>query len=73
MAKAIAGGGIVRMWINQPSTLQPYHAYHGRRVLAHLVDGDYARAYFTDGPVVSMRVAHNALSEGWPAREEGDT
>lgn len=25
-----------RMWINQPSTLQPYHALHGRRVLTAL-------------------------------------
>lgn len=54
-----------RMWINQPSTLQPLHAYHGRNVLA-IDDGNgQARMYFTSGPVVAIRGPWLALSEGW--------
>jgi len=57
-----------RYWINQPSTLQPDHKYHGRRVLADTSDedGDYCRCWFADGPVVNMRVAKTSLSKGWP-------
>lgn len=54
-----------RMWINQPSTLQPAHKWHGTNVLAlHEYDNMY-RAYFLSGPVESMQVSGLALSKGW--------
>ncbi len=57
---------MARMWINQPSTLQPLHKLHGVRVLA-CPDTDTAmRAYFLSGSVISMQVPHEALSAGWP-------
>lgn len=57
-----------RMWINQPSTLQPHHNLHGVRVLARSERDtpDCWRAYFLAGPVHSMRIARSALSDGWP-------
>lgn len=63
-----------RMWVNQPSTLQPLRKHHGARVLvdrSEWVDGqDYLRIWFTDGDVVSMRAHRNSLSEGWPTKGE---
>lgn len=62
-----------RMWINQPSTDQPFHAYHGVRVLTDLkpeFEGSTAcRVYFTEGNVISAQVSINSLSNGWPAEE----
>ena len=54
-------GRIKRMWINQPSSLQPLHELHGRNVLTI----DEETVYFTCGEVVSMMVPQNTLSEGW--------
>ena len=56
-----------RMWINQPSTLQPLHELHGVRVLA---DGN--RVWFLDGDVVSMEVPPRTLSKGWPKSKEDE-
>lgn len=55
-----------RMWVNQPSALQPHHALHGVRVLA-VRDGDSERVYFLDGDVVDQQMLPSALSPGWPA------
>lgn len=60
-----------RMWINQPSTHQPHHALHGRRVLAMrergTLDGaTIERVYFLSGDVVDQQMVSTALSEGWP-------
>lgn len=57
----------MRMWVNQPSTLQPYHEYHGERVLAYYegYDNTY-RVYFLHGETVSMQMPRMALSPGWP-------
>ncbi len=60
------------MWINQPSTLQPYHNLHGKNVLCDY-DWDYYaptvgniwQIYFTEGCTHSMRIEGNALSNGW--------
>lgn len=55
-----------RMWVNQPSSLQPYHNLHGRRVL--MVNGmckKHVLIYFVDGPVVSQMIDRSALSYGW--------
>lgn len=55
-----------RMWVNQPSTLQPHHALHGERVLViHEYDDTY-QVFFTHGDVVSMQMSGLCLSEGWP-------
>jgi hypothetical protein len=53
-----------RMWINQPSTLQPLHKYHGRNVLAYK-EGTVYRIYFLSGRVVSMQAPSGCLSLGW--------
>ena len=55
-----------RMWINQPSTLQPYHNLHGVRVLAiHEYDSTW-QIYFLSGDVISQQIDRLALSDGWP-------
>lgn len=65
---------IVRMWINQPSVNQPYHALHGVKVLAACdrlsrdfrpVD-EVTNVFFLSGPVVSQVILSLALSPGWP-------
>lgn len=60
----------VRFWINQPSTLQVGHAYHGKNVAATWEDAA-AVADFVDvvnldaaDPCVSMRVPRMWLSKG---------
>lgn len=57
-----------RMWINQPSKLQPFHDLHGQRVLANFSDSkEYPLVYFTEnGPKLSQIIPKSALSEGWP-------
>ena len=55
-----------RYWINQPSTLQPYHEYHGVEVYGpEKLTGDYTHVYFISGPIISMRIQTLALSPGW--------
>ena len=54
-----------RMFVNQPSTLQPYHDLHGVNVLAVKETDEYYRAYFLSGSVVSMQILTRALSDGW--------
>ena len=58
-----------RMWVNQPSTLQPHHDLHGTNVLAHLEYDDTMRVYFLSGPVISQQMSRLALSDGWPSEE----
>ncbi len=54
-----------RMWINQPSRLQPYHNLHGVRVLAiHEYDETW-QIFFLGGDVVSQQIDQAALSKGW--------
>lgn len=64
-----------RMWINQPSTLQPDHALHGERVLVALSEwarGDAAiRVWFTHGGIISGMVRRLSLVPGWPTTKEG--
>ncbi len=54
-----------RMWINQPSKLQPLHHLHGTRVLATPERKGIMRVYFVDGDVISMECPINTLSAGW--------
>lgn len=54
-----------RMWINQPSALQPCHAGHGTNVLAVDDGNNMARVYFLNGPVESARIPQTCLSPGW--------
>lgn len=51
-----------RMFINQPSTLQPLHKYHGMNVLLNPKDGT---VYPVEGPIHSMMVPSDCLSMGW--------
>lgn len=58
-----------RMWINQPSTLQPDHKLDGTNVLAEESDGEFTDIWFLSGPVVSQRIARSSLSLGWVHRK----
>lgn len=61
-----------RAWINQPSTLQSCHHWHGERVLtADKPSGATAQVWFArNTPLISAEVPVNALSAGWPADKE---
>jgi len=60
---------LVRLWINQPSTLQPDHEYHGTNVWADEDEWDFGEEYLdvwlSDANVHSMRIARSSLSRGW--------
>jgi len=56
---------LTRKFFNQPSTLQPYHKYHGQKVL---FDSKNEVVYFTEGDIISMQVDPLALSDGWNAQ-----
>lgn len=56
---------LLRMWVNQPSTLQPLHHLHGTNVLAATDYGDTYRIFFLSGDVISQQAPRNALSAGW--------
>jgi hypothetical protein len=57
---------VKRMWINQPSTLQPFHHLHGTNVLAHFDEKTgKTTVYFLDGETVSSMVPNNVLAGGW--------
>jgi hypothetical protein len=55
-----------RCWINQPSTLQLCHKWHG--VLAHVEKGNskIVDIYLLNKNILSMRVPRKILSKGWP-------
>ena len=61
-------GPAKRMWVNQPSALQPCHRMHGCRVLAIMSTwtDSSVRVYFADGPIISAEVSPLSLSCGWP-------
>lgn len=54
-----------RCWINQPSTLQPLHKYHGRNVIAAPYTNNAKTVYFLEGDAISMVVPSEVLAEGW--------
>ena len=62
---------MTRVWINQPSTLQPDHCYHGRNGLVNFAEkrhsskGDIVRFWFADGEEVSTDVFASSLSGGF--------
>jgi len=56
---------VERMWINQPSMLQPYHGLHGTNVLATRESDDTCIIYFLSGDVTSQQIDPIALSKGW--------
>lgn len=60
-----------RVWINQPSTLQDYHQWHGARGLAVREFEDIYRVYFVEGRVESMRVPKSCLVFTWEGRGAG--
>jgi hypothetical protein len=60
-----------RMWVDQPSTLQHAHKYHGAHVL--VVEEELARekivqVWFASGDVISTMMDRIALSNGWPTK-----
>ena len=57
---------IRRMWVNQPSRLQPHHDLHGTRVLAVRESENIERVYFLSGDIIDQQMVASALSAGWP-------
>ena len=55
---------LVRMWIDQPSGLQPFHALHGTNVLACPEDGRH-KVFFLSGNIHSQQIPSLCLSLGW--------
>jgi hypothetical protein len=55
-----------RVWVNQPSTLQPQHKLHGTNVLA-IDNGDNQTStiYFLGGKTISQVILNVCLSPGW--------
>lgn len=55
------------MWVNQPSSLQPFHKYNGREVWA-LVAGEHTCVCFIDGDEAGTccEAWPEWLSDGWP-------
>lgn len=59
-----------RMWVNQPSTLQPLHKHHGKNVLA-IPDGvGCMQVFWLSDRTISSRVPVLCLSEGWKKEDE---
>jgi len=56
---------IYRAWINNPSKLQPHHKLHGAVCIAHVQSDNhrFATVYFTEGPVISIRIETIHLSK----------
>lgn len=54
-----------RMWINQPSTIQPLHHLHGLNVLAYEEHPGAWRCFPLHGDVVSFQALSLCLSPGW--------
>ncbi len=55
-----------RMWINQPSTLQPLHERHGQNVLAEdKIHGQNVMVWFISGEKPYLLVPTIVLSVGW--------
>lgn len=58
--------GVRRMWVNQPSTMQPMHDRHGQLVIAHHDYDDQWRCFPIAGNTVSFMANRLWLSDGWP-------
>jgi hypothetical protein len=62
---------LIRMWINQPSTLQAYHKWHCENVLVqskewHDKSLSHVQCWLTSKTdLVSMQISKLALSQGW--------
>lgn len=54
-----------RMWVNQPSTLQPLHELHGTNVLAYEESENMTCSYFLHGHIISQQIPKICLSNGW--------
>jgi len=52
-----------RVWINQPSTLQPLHEMHGKTAIAMTEPNGFTSIYFEKGDVHSMRIPNTNCLE----------
>jgi len=64
---------IYRAWINQPSTLQPLHEYHGKRCIVNDTDDKTVTIYFTEGAIHSMMVPRLCISRIYISAAEQKT
>lgn len=58
----LSSGRPRRVWINQPSTLQPHHKLHGKYAIAIPEEGPVCDIHFTEGDVHSMRIQKLCIS-----------
>lgn len=55
-----------KRWVNQPSTLQPYHKHHGQNVLCDDTGEEFVQIWFLDrDAVVTTVIDRTALASGW--------
>lgn len=66
LLKQVKKPGGKRMWVNQPSTLQPYHKFHEMEVIAFKLDEKVSQVYFISTSWIGMEMDNLSLSEGWP-------
>lgn len=53
---------IYRAWINQPSTLQPFHKMHGAKCIVVDSGDGWVEAWFVEGPLHMTEMPRDALS-----------
>ena len=63
------GEDIRRVWVNQPSTLQPMHRWNGMNMLATSYNDYCDVVYFLEGDSISMVMPKACLSDGWLKKE----
>ncbi len=61
-------GNLERMWVNQPSTLQPDHKLHATNVLAIKSTPRCHTIFFLSGNTVSQEIESRSLSVGWTGK-----
>jgi hypothetical protein len=52
-----------RVWVNAPSTHDPYHIFHGKCGLAFTHDDGETRLYFTHGPMDNISISNIGILE----------
>ena len=59
-----------RAWINQPSTLQPLHSFHGKPCIVQDSGERSLRLWFTEGDIHSMEALRECISRVYLSASE---
>lgn len=54
---------LYRAWINHPSNHTDLHKFHGKTCIAHDIGEASITVYFTEGPIHSMTVLRENVSQ----------